>query len=143
MSINNLSEEELLALAQNTKALDKDIYNSGVSSVCNYVRLNKFKIGNIDEVAFRIPLDLAYIHYKDWFATNYPHIIVDSLALFSREIRDYINHVRVKRLYYLLIRNCAQFRTYTDHWYNQYLKDRVRKKNALCKRKSYKSRRRN
>lgn len=135
MSINNLTEEELLVLAQNKKPLPKDAYESSKSSVYNYVKLLNFRMGTTDEIAFRVPLDLAYLHYSDWLTDNYPHILLHSLKLFSKEMIEYVNHIKIKNIYYLIIRNCAQFRTYKTHPYNVFLKNRSRKLNNTWQRK--------
>lgn len=127
MSIDKLTEAELLQLAQNVNSISNKEYDSGKSSIHNYAKMNKFKMGELDDVPFRVPLDLAYMHYKDWLTKSYPHILAHTPYNFNKEIIDYFNHIFVKNVCYLLIRNCAQFRTY-KHPYNDFLKERTRKK---------------
>ena len=92
MSINNLSDEELLELAQATGKLGQNVYDSGKSSVWNYNKILKLKNSLIDKPPYRVPLDLAYLHYIDWLKEKYPQILPHDLHSFSKEIIQYINH---------------------------------------------------
>ena len=128
MSINNLTDAELLKIAQSTRELEQKVYDSGKSSVWNYNKIHAFKISFQDELPFRVPLDLAHQHYTDWLQDKYPHILPHDLQSFSKEIIGYVHHTKIKNIYYLLIRNCAQFRKYKEHTFNQFLKERSRKR---------------
>jgi len=136
MSIDNLSDEELLELAQATASLTNKVYDASKSSVWNYTNMNRFKNSIEDKVAFRVPLSLAYLHYKDWLLNNYPHILPHSQYEFSKEILLYINSTSVKNVNFLLIRNCKEFRKYKDHPYNKFLVERARKKYNAWQRKN-------
>lgn len=117
MSVNNLSDEELLQLAQETRKLRKTDYDYAETSVRNYMRMHRFQHTMNDDKIYRVPFTLMYMHYVDWMKTDFPSLLVQSYKMFITEVKSQFNVLTLKNLHYALIRNHLMFRKY-DHKYN-------------------------
>lgn len=138
MSINELSDEELLTLAQQTSRLDKTQYDYSESSVMNYVRMVRFKLTMKTEKIYRVPFSLMYMHYVDWMKKNQPKLLVQSYSRFLDEVPQFFNYIRTSSHgYCALINNHLMFRKY-NHSYNEKIYHPcIRAKWNRYKRKEY------
>lgn len=136
MSVNNLSDEELLQLAQETRKLNKRDYDYADTSVNNYIRMHRFQHTMNDNKIYRVPFTLMYMHYVDWMKTNYPQLVIQNCKLFIREVKSGFNVLTVKNLHYALIKNHLMFRKY-DHKYNNTVYKAVMRRTWKQQKRNY------
>lgn len=134
--LNELTDEELLSLAQETRELPKDVYNFNITSVENYLNLSEIIQSKKANVYERIPTDLAYLHYVDWLKDNFPAIIPHDLNSFRLEMYKHCNHmINGDGSCYFLIRSTARYHEYKDHPWNKERKRRAQSINTVHHRK--------
>jgi hypothetical protein len=138
MLINDLSDEELLTLAQQTRSLDRTQYDYSESSILNYVRMVKFRSTMKTEKIYRVPFSLMYMHYVDWMKENQPKLLVQSYSMFLDEVPQFFNYIRTPHHgNCALLINHLMFRKY-NHTYNENVyHPYVRAKWSRAKRKEY------
>jgi hypothetical protein len=134
--LNELTDEELLSLAQETRELPKDSYNFSKTSVENYLDLSEVVQSVTGKIYERIPTDLAYRHYIDWMKENFPAILPHDLNSFRNEMIKHCNHmISGDETYYFLIRYTSRYYQYADHPWNKERKRRAQSINTVHHRK--------